>query len=107
MRKNTVEVFQAWFLGRECRKHRSIWTDGETVYSYGTAIATNPETFLDEMVIFNATKYSPTTSAHQNGIRKLVEFEGLPMVTVDGVPIGSDDEALLDAAEASGEIIFC
>lgn len=67
MRKNTVSVFNAWFSGRSERKQKSIWTDGSKIYSYNTPILWAE----DGTVYINVTRYSVTTTIHQNGIRDM------------------------------------
>lgn len=67
MRKNTRTVAEAWEDDRTSSGQRSIWTDGVHIYSYGTCIAARvPKT---RTLILNGTKYSPTTSQHQAGLR--------------------------------------
>lgn len=79
MRENTREVAEAWQAGQPCRGSESIWTDGESVYSYQTCIATDdPELGR----ILNRSSYSVTTSAHQNGLAEAIgrvrrDVEGL------------------------------
>jgi len=73
MRVNTVNVFEAWKSGRSCRKARSLWTDGGTVWSYSTVIMHRN---ASGQVVLNVTKYSPTTSNHQNGLRTLLDRDG-------------------------------
>ncbi len=91
MKRNTRATLQAWHA-REPSPQPSIWTDGETIWSYGTAIATrtNPGA-----VILNRTKYSSTTSGHQNAL--LDELGSGPVVTVDGIEQGADAARLLAA----------
>lgn len=93
MRKNTKEVFQAWVQGKKRQRSRSIWTDGGTIYSYGTALLTriNEEGRGDCELIFNATKYSVTTSCQQNDLRELMEENYLHPVTVDDVAMWQGD----------------
>ncbi len=73
MRKNTIRVFGAW---RKCirdnkEKRKSIWTDGIHVYSYNTIILVTPDN-IGEPYRLNMTKYSRTTSNHQNSLRALL-----------------------------------
>ena len=84
MRKNTERLLDAWHQGRSDRGSESIWTDGENIWSYDTCIlarqdenspATNP-------YVLNMTKYSPTTSQHQNAIHETVPTHtGLAIVS--------------------------
>lgn len=73
MRKNTVEAFKAWQVGKAKKPSSSIWTDGQHVYSYGTRIITRE----GGRVIFNQEKYSVTTSNHQNSLRFLMAQNGI------------------------------
>jgi hypothetical protein len=79
--------------GRERIRSRSIWTDGETVYSYGTALLTriNEEGRGDCELIFNATKYSVTTSRQQNDLRELMEENYLYPAVVENVDMWQGD----------------
>ena len=87
MRKNTARVLAAWRAGKDDRRDRSVWTDGRTVYSYATAIMTRDD---NGRIVFNATKYSPTTTNHQNGIRSVVTVD----TVVSDVPRGASDTTL-------------
>lgn len=94
MRKNCAQVLDAWNNGRACSPAQSIWTDGVTIYSYSTAIVTGRV-----RPIVNMTKYSVTTSTHQNAI-----VRGLGHVEiVDGLPAGVDRQDLIDAAERQAQ----
>ncbi len=88
MRKNCKRAYKAWTDSKALRPAKSIWTDGETLWSYGTpllALAENGET-----VVFNATRYSVTTSIHQSALRAELRLEyGAMLVEVDGVQIGA------------------
>ena len=64
MRRNTRKVLDAWFQGNPLRETDSIWTDGERIYSYETALVEK----MDNGVRMNVTKYSYTTTVHQNSI---------------------------------------
>jgi hypothetical protein len=96
MRKNLSKVYNYFHVGRECREARSIWTDGDTIYSYGTAIATYGD-YIDEVVV-NVTKYSPTTSTHQNAILVQLRKEGYSVVEVESLPLGVSSEGLFSQA---------
>ena len=85
MRKNTENTLKAWHFNRSCQKSESIWTDGTRIYSYQT-ILVEPTGQADKVRV-NMTKYSPTTSVHQNAI--LADLGGLVAETVDGVPMGA------------------
>lgn len=71
MREITRQVFRRWKEGREHTKCRSIWTDGNAIYSYDTCLLTK----YPKGILFNPTRHTTTTSRHQNGIRSLLEEE--------------------------------
>lgn len=80
MRVNASKALAAWEQGREWRGARSIWTDGMSIYSYATELVAR----CGDVVALNVTKYSPTTSTHQNALAA-----ALPnAVRVDGIPRG-------------------
>ena len=85
MRKNTENTLKAWHFNRSWHKAESVWTDGTRIYSYET-ILVEPTGQADK-VRMNMTKYSPTTSIHQNAI--LHDLGGLVAETVENVPMGS------------------
>lgn len=94
MRVNTARVIKAWREGRRDRREASVWTDGVSIYSYGTAILAP----LCDGLAFNAEKYSRTTSAHQSAIRWSI---GTAIAReVRGLPLGASPEALVSEAEA-------
>lgn len=86
MRKNTQQVFDAFLHKREHRKAEAIWTNGDHIWSYATALLLRlPE---HGTYALNVTRYSPTTSRHQSGLRTLLRRIGATVVEVDEVPIG-------------------
>ena len=98
MRKNTQRIWNAFQQGERLGMRRSytngpksIWTDGETIYSYGTALLTRTPS---GMLILNATKYSPTTTRHQSGLRTLLLGERFDSIT--GAPRGFSAASLSD-----------
>ena len=68
MRKMTRDVFKAWQLGRKCKPSASIWTNGDTIYSYSKPILRNKH----GRTVMNIADYSPVTYEHQQGIRELL-----------------------------------
>jgi len=88
MRKNTAEVFKAWIEGRTLNRHRSISTNGDHIYSYGTILVDRRP---DGTPILNETRYSVTTSRQQGDLRYLMSLHGIEPVKVDGAPIGCSD----------------
>jgi hypothetical protein len=91
MRKNMARVIGDFMAGRS-QIEKSCSTDGQTVYSYSTAIAARTD---DGRIILNGTKYSPTTSRQQAAFRGYFTAD----VTVDNVPRGATRETLLKLAE--------
>lgn len=80
-RRNIFEVFEAWQDNRP-RTKGAISTDGDTVYSYGTAIAARSH---DGRIVVNRSRHSKTTTNHQNGIATGIRTaRGGPDVDVSG-----------------------
>ena len=100
-RRNIFKVFQAWKEGKR-KASGAISTDGRTVYSYSTAIATVDD---DGVVILNADKYSKTTTVHQNGIRYGVTSSAahgwMDVQYVTDVPQGASGATLERRARAA------
>ncbi len=123
MRKNCGRTFVAWLQDDSFGKQGdSIWTDGDTIYSYDTWIVTRDYSAVCEepswgfygaftengrpiwtcskcsdywcanpglRFLFNATKYSQTTTTHQNAIREYMDAEGYHLKVHDNVPMGT------------------
>lgn len=83
MRVNVRKVFNAWLNHKPCNM-KSISTDGHTIWSYSTAIVHRGDTG----VAFNATKYSPTTSTQQGGLRFALAQAGIEYITLDDLNRG-------------------
>ena len=85
MRKNTREVFDAWMNGIANCGQDSIWTDGERIFSYQTILVER----TPRGPVVNVTKYSQTTSTHQNAIRAAFNARNiLPVDFIDNVSRG-------------------
>jgi len=82
VRKNCQEVVRAWERGQACHKTPSIWTDGERIMSYGTCILQN----VGGQLYLNRTRYSVTTTIHQNA---LAAYFGDRVIEIDRVPLGA------------------
>lgn len=82
MRKNCQEVVRAWERGKECHKASSIWTDGRRIMSYGTCLVEN----VGGRLYLNRTRYSVTTTVHQNA---LAAYFGDRVIEIDDVPRGA------------------
>lgn len=70
MRKNTKNVFNAWVKGHSEKKQKSIWTDGYKIYSYKMPILQYNDAGA---IVIDMTKYSRTTTNHQNSIRRMCQ----------------------------------
>tara|TARA_R100000963_G_C4634563_1_gene98952 strand:- start:719 stop:1057 length:339 start_codon:yes stop_codon:yes gene_type:complete len=108
MRKNTQAVLDAW-IAKEAKGNRgdSISTDGNTIYSYNTAIVVRtpdyskeiafmhsigyPEFTQDTFVFatINTTKYSSTTSNQQSSLLAYFEANNRSYNEEINVPIGT------------------
>lgn len=94
-RKNTTQVVEAFLDGKPCNPSRSIWTNGNSIWSYSTCIAIRvPE--APERVILNTTRYSVTTTIHQNGLTYLLRYvHGVEVTPTGGyLPRGTSDRDL-------------
>jgi hypothetical protein len=65
MRTNTSKVIKAFEAGKSLKACSAIWTNGDAVWSYGTCLVAR----VPGGVALNATRYSVTTTNHQNGLR--------------------------------------
>ena len=92
MKKNCQRTLNAWFQDDPFGKQGdSIWTDGDTIYSYNTWILAEPEDSAEihwTVFEFNNTKYSRTTTTHQNAILSKMNGYGVLMRVHDNVPMG-------------------
>lgn len=92
MRKNCREVMHAWSVSKRKRACDSIWTENGTVYSYRTAIAQRRyDSIVHKWLFFvNMTKYSTTTTIHQNAIYAMLQklYPDAIFVVFDDLPFG-------------------
>lgn len=90
MRKNCQRTINAWENGEPFGKRGdSIWTDGDGIYSYATWIVMESFDGAGPRYCFNATKYSQTTTTHQNAIRAYMEGDGFNLRVYDNVVRGT------------------
>lgn len=80
MQKTLLHAVRAYNLRWYYRKADSIWSNGTSLYSYDTELLRE----RDGRTYLNVTKYSRTTSRHQNALK--VAFPDA--IHVDNVPIG-------------------
>lgn len=81
MRANARKALTAWETGKRWRGAESIWSDGVSIWSYRTELVTRD---AEGRVLLNVTRYSPTTSRHQNALAVAIP----DAVQVDGVARG-------------------
>ena len=94
MRKRHLEIFEDWGKFRANTKYDSVWTDGYSIYSYTTCILAYTD---DDDFIFNATKYTHTTTEIQNNLLNYIHAELFPYppsATVCNAPKGITAEEL-------------
>lgn len=80
MRVNCRNALRAWDVRKSWNGARSIWSNGTSLYSYDTEILRE----RDGLTFLNVTKYSRTTTIHQNALK--VAFPDA--IRVDNVPLG-------------------
>jgi hypothetical protein len=69
MRKNTRQVIEAFRKGVSKRPCDAIWTDGEDIYSYDTCLVARVRSKVGpQVLVYNLTQYSITTTIHQNAL---------------------------------------
>lgn len=95
MRKNTREAVTAFDRRESANPAESIWTDGDTLFSYRTAIATYAD---DGRVIFNEAPFSPTTSEKQTGFLDYWGADNPALVKVEVHKRGATRNDLFAAA---------
>lgn len=84
MRQCSRAAINAFLARRAASPSQSISTDGETLYSYGTAIAQHVG---EDGFLLNVTKYSKTTSRQVNEVRS--ELPSRMVREVSDVPKGT------------------
>lgn len=62
MRKNCIKVIEAFKLGKAAQgdSKRTIWTDGEAVYSYNMKIAKRVRNCTDDRILIVARDCGPS-----------------------------------------------
>tara|TARA_Y100000593_G_scaffold86952_1_gene166593 strand:- start:2793 stop:3092 length:300 start_codon:yes stop_codon:yes gene_type:complete len=88
MRKNTRATLAHWLSGEPSATAPAIHTDGDVIRSYSTWLTVRTG---ETHAIMNMTKYTRTTSVHQNAILADLEARGFDVEVVDDVPIGTRD----------------
>lgn len=100
MRLNCRVALEGFLRGVARKPAPSIWTDGESLWSYSTILATR---LAEGVVALNVTRYSVTTSIHQNALRW-----ALPnAVQVDGLAQGANAEKLRAHADETLLAVLC
>ena len=93
--KGEIKAAEAFVMGKSYRGSNAAWSDGLALWSYGTAIAVRE----GGVVLFNATKYSVTTSRHQSAARYVLAKAGIAVKELHNVPIGTKAYELKEFAE--------
>lgn len=88
MSKQAEFVFNNWKKGQPT-EGVSLWSDGEKIYSYQTILVDRTK---QGVVCLNSTKYSPTTTRHQNALEALLRANTVIALkrTADEMPNGSE-----------------
>lgn len=80
------------------REQGSVSVVGDKLYSYNTVIAEREYNYM----LVNMTKYSPTTTVHQNLVMKFADNRELPRkVIIEHVPVGTQTLVGLKTDEKS------
>lgn len=79
----TEKVIMSFLDGATKGKASSIKIDGDVLLNYHTAIAQR----INGVVVLNITKYSPTTSVHQNKLKNMLYNAKM----IDNVPEDTAD----------------
>lgn len=82
------------FLNNRSAKTKNLKSDGVTLYSYNTAIATH----FPIGIIINNTKYSQTTSKIQNKLKALIKQNNLNEVSVSNLGFNLNRNDLIYAS---------
>ena len=84
------------FLNGQSAKTKNLKTDGITLVSYNTAIAT----YLPEKngIVVNNTKYSSSTSRIQSELKSQLEMKNLHILEINSLQFNSDRDELLETA---------
>ncbi len=81
------------FLNGKSAKTKNVKTDGSTLYSYNTAIATH----YPIGIIVNNTKYSSSTSRIQSNLKAQIKAYGVNIVNVDNLGFNLRRNDLIEA----------
>jgi hypothetical protein len=79
----TQQLVREFAYGATKGKASSLRIEGDKLFNYNTVIAQR----INGAIVLNVTKYSVTTSKHQNRLK--AEFYNAR--TVDNVPMGAQD----------------
>lgn len=81
------EICKAFAQGATEGKANSMHIYENRIFSYDTCIAQR----YGKKILFNVTKYSPTTSKQQTYLRDAINREGLEIVEVSGIKMYTRD----------------
>lgn len=96
MRVNCSKALKAFAAGKDARPAESIHTFGGVLWSYGTPLAVKVTVGDREGIVLNRTRYSVTTTIHQNAIAawSFEKFGLRILAEVDGIRMGAHPDAL-------------
>lgn len=81
------EICKAFAQGATEGKANSMHIYENRIFSYDTCIAQR----YGKKILFNVTKYSPTTNKQQTYLRDAINREGLEIVEVSGIKMYTRD----------------
>lgn len=82
-----IQVVEAFINGETKAKAGNLYIAGKKLINYNTVIGQ----VVDGAVLFNATKYSRSTTTIQNMLKREIESHGYEVKTVLNVPRGESD----------------
>ncbi len=94
--KTAITLFHQGKASPPSQRGTSIWTDGETIWSYGTALVTRLSSHGFHGYALNMTTYSRTTTDKQSSLRR--ELQPSPVQEVYDVDRGAGPHTLMNYA---------
>ena len=82
-----ADVIQRFIYQDSGYKGSNLYSSGSKLINYNTIIAQ----WFDDVLLINVTKYSCTTSTHQNRLLYHAERKNIRYYTVDDIPMSTKD----------------
>jgi hypothetical protein len=101
MRTQLAKVLAAFNATTEAKQSKSFWTDGDSIYSYGTCLLTRVHDAAEQGSdvvrgsVLNLTRYTRTTTQYQNELFKELTLAGENFAALDDAPLGCSPATLL------------